>query len=222
MPYAPAPSPLPLNPAHSSLPPPKTQASSTSATSSSGGSPSPSRGWRAGPTPRRWAARGAAAAVEPVADTPLERLVCCALVSPMAWKRAGVCCTARPPQPQPQPQPNPTQAQVLSGLFNKYIGRALEWLRVNARPVMYNEQVGARRGGRGERKGACGWATLLCNATLAGACMVLNTGCTGLTTTPFTHPPLSCLHAGLPCQHGADAAQVQPPKVSLAHPNPSF
>ncbi|KIZ06068.1 Dynein gamma chain, flagellar outer arm [Monoraphidium neglectum] len=34
-----------------------------------------------------------------------------------------------------------TQSQHLSGLFDKYVGRALEWLRVNTKPVMYNEQV---------------------------------------------------------------------------------
>lgn len=35
-----------------------------------------------------------------------------------------------------------SQAQQLSALFDKYVGRMLEWLRVTARPVMYNEQVG--------------------------------------------------------------------------------
>jgi hypothetical protein len=33
------------------------------------------------------------------------------------------------------------QSQHLSGLFDKYVGRALEWLLVNTKPVMYNEQV---------------------------------------------------------------------------------
>jgi hypothetical protein len=33
------------------------------------------------------------------------------------------------------------QSQQLSALFDKYVGRVLDWVRVTARPVMFNEQV---------------------------------------------------------------------------------
>lgn len=33
------------------------------------------------------------------------------------------------------------QAQALSALFDKYVSRLLSWLRINGKPVMYNEAV---------------------------------------------------------------------------------
>ena len=33
------------------------------------------------------------------------------------------------------------QSQTLSSLFDKYVARLLTWLRINAKPVMFNEAV---------------------------------------------------------------------------------
>lgn len=55
--------------------------------------------------------------------------------------------TSRPstsaPEPGPTAHPAPVlpQAQALSALFDKYVPRLLSWLRINAKPVMFNEAV---------------------------------------------------------------------------------
>jgi len=50
--------------------------------------------------------------------------------------------TSTHPLPSNPPPPPPTrQSQQLSALFDKYVGRILDWLRVTAKPMMFNEQV---------------------------------------------------------------------------------